>query len=197
MRAAGSLAGACALVAVVLTAACGVGTEDEPRVVRAADVPFGLLDQPATTVTTAPGPVVAMTAPVSIFLIQQGRLVAATREVPSPPAVRSVLELLLAGPTAEEARAGLRSAIAPSTQLFNVAIDGDVVRVDLSPGFAEAPAQDQTVAVAQIVFTATGLPGIAGVGFTLAGRAVEVPTADGTLRRGTLTPADYATLTAG
>lgn len=187
-----------ALAGVVALAACGVGTESEPRTLAADDVPFGLLQSPSSTVTTTPPPgLIREMATVSVFLLQEGRLVGRTRDVPAPPEIRTVLEQLLDGPTEEEARDGVLTAISPATELLDVRIEGTVARVNLSASFAESQVQDQTVAVAQIVFTAAGLPGVSGIMLELAGRSVEVPAADGTLRRGSLTPADYATLASG
>lgn len=182
-----------------LSGGCGVGTEDEPRALAGDDVPFRLLQLPTTTLapptTTTVAGAARRTAVVSIFFVQQGRLVATIREVPAPARLADVLELLVAGPTEEEARNGLLSAISPATELLDVTIEDGVARVNLSSAFIESQVRDQTEAVAQIVFTAAGLPGVSGITLALAGRAVEVPAADGTLRRDTLTPADYATLT--
>ena len=62
----------------------------------------------------------------------------------------------------------------------------------LGPGDASAPetvnfttnpiqvvGPDQTLAIAQVVFTATQQPGVTGVTFQIAGQPIEVPTANG------------------
>lgn len=187
------LAGAVAVL--VAAGACALGTETQPRTLAPGDVPFGLLESPSSLapVPTEPG---RQTTRVTLFLIRQGKLVPTTRLLPAPATTPAVLQLLLQGPTEAEARDGLQSAISPGTQLLDVRVEGAVAHVNLSAGFVESRTQDQTAAVAQIVFTAAGMPGVSGVAFSLAGRPVEVPAADNTLRRGTLTPADYASLVA-
>lgn len=188
-------AAALAVVLAVVAGGCSVGNEAQPRAMSPDDVPFGLLDAPsiAPPTTTEPG---RRTTNVTLYFVRQGKLVPSARVVPAPAPVGAVLQLLLEGPTERESREGLQSAISPATRLLDVSVDGAVAQVNLSASFVESRVQDQTAAVAQIVVTAAGLPGIRGVTFALAGRPVEVPAADNTLRRGTLTPADYAALIA-
>ncbi|MEW6153193.1 MAG: hypothetical protein AB1673_04260 [Actinomycetota bacterium] len=50
-RGARPLIAALAVAASLGTASCGVPTHDEPRLVRDADVPYGLLDRPVPTTT--------------------------------------------------------------------------------------------------------------------------------------------------
>ena len=57
--------------------------------------------------------------------------------------------------------------------------------------FVEVGGQEQILAVAQVVLTATAVPGVERVRFLLEGEAVEVPRADGTLTSDSLQAADY------
>ncbi len=51
---------------------------------------------------------------------------------------------------------------------------------------------DQTLAIAQVVYTVTQQPGVTGVTFEIAGKAIEVPTAAGAQVPGPVARADYA-----
>ena len=121
-------------------------------------------------------------APVSIFLVMSsGHLVAVTREVPAAQeSLVTVLDALVQGPTNSEALAGLETAVpAQTTVLSAISGPGGIATVNLGGTFAQLVGQPQIQAVAQIVFTVTALPGVAGVSFELGGHAVEVPVASG------------------
>ena len=64
--------------------------------------------------------------------------------------------------------------------------------IDVGASFADLGGQSQIVAAAQVVFTATALPGVTAVSLTVGGQQTQVPTADGSLSHGPLTRADYA-----
>ena len=90
--------------------------------------------------------------------------------------------------------AGSRTAISPQTTLRSARLDGDTAVVDLSGALVEVGGQEQILAVAQIVLTATAVPGVGQVRFLLEGQAVEIPRADGTLTAETLRATDYQSL---
>ena len=50
---------------------------------------------------------------------------------------------------------------------------------------------DQTLAIAQVVYTVTQQPGVTGVTFAIGGKAIEVPTAAGAQVPGPVGRADY------
>lgn len=183
---------AAAVMSVFLLAGCGVPTDREPRPLAKDDVPFGLLDATSTTTTTVATP--ATTAPVEIFLVAGDRLVPVARHVAAPPSPATTLARLLDGPTREERASGLRTAIAAEAEVEVVTAKAGTVRLDLDQSFAELEGREQVLALAQVVFTATGLQDVDGVVFTLAGKPVEVPTADGTLRTGLLRAAHFDSL---
>lgn len=163
---------------VVLAAACGVQPDASPRPLARSDVPYGLLEagpNTSTTVTTTPVPKVGS----QVFFVAGTRLQPATRQVVDPPTVRRVLDALLAPPSESEVAAGLRSAIPPATTLGYSKSPNNVISVDLSPEFSRTSTPEQVLALAQIVFTLTEIPDVAGVQFTLNGSPVEVPTPAG------------------
>jgi len=169
------------LVAVIALAGCGVPVDRAPSALSRNAVPFGLLrpSRPSTTSTSVSSPV---EAPVSIFLVtSSGHLVAVARDVPATQeSLAAVLGVLVRGPTNIEAAEGLSSAVPAQTTVLGAVIgSGGVATVDLGGTFGQLVGQAQIQAVAQIVFTATTLPGVTSVTFELAGQAVDVPVASG------------------
>jgi hypothetical protein len=166
-------------------AACGVPSDPSPRSFPAQEVPFGLL---STTTSTATSPAPATSAVV--FLVEGDRLAPVRREVPAPATPAAVLAVLAAGATAPEAAAGLRTALVTGASLARV--NGGTATVRLDPDFAAADLREQVLALAQLVYTITELPGIGAVQFTSDGRPAEIPTAAGPLKTGAATRADFA-----
>lgn len=181
-----------AAAAVVVGSGCGIPTDAQPRALPRDAVPFGLLDPSTTTSTVAPAPVAGQ--PAQVFLVQGERLVPVERQVPGPLDLDDVLRLLLAGPTAEEMQAGVHTAIAPPAGVARAWKEGAVARVELNEWFGDVEGQQQILAIAQIVFTATALDGVDAVEFQLRDRPVEVTAGDGTLRGGPLGRQDFASV---
>lgn len=166
------------LVAVV-AGACGVPVDRGPTALPPRGVPFGLLDpaNPTTSTVTAPPPV-AVTVQVYLLGVT-GRVAPVDRDVPVPAPLAAVLGALVAGPTNAETADGLQSAIPAQTQVIAATVTSGTATVDLGGTFGQLVGQAQIDAVAQMVFTATALPGVSGVAFELSGQPVDVPTASG------------------
>jgi spore germination protein GerM len=173
-------------------AACGVPSDSGPRALPRDRVPFDLLTPGSSVATTTT--LVAVTTDVPIALIGPDRVAVVHRLVGAPPSLFRVIEALLAGPTAEESALGLRTAIINQTRLLSVRIQGGVATIDLSGDFAAIGGTEQILALAQLVFTATGAAGVLGVRLSLDGKAVELPRGDGTLTQEPLRPRDYAAI---
>lgn len=163
-------------------AACGIPTGGGPTAIAKADVPFHLLNPPtASSETTTPSVRVAE----SIYLVASTQHVTpVTREVPVPSTltdtIDEVLGALLEGPTAEESAAGLQTFLVTGIKPeVSTTVSGDTATVD----FTTNPVQvgpNQTLAIAQIVFTVTQPQyGINLVSFEIGGTPKEVPTALG------------------
>lgn len=176
---------AAVLVPLLLVAgSCGIPLGGGPEV-----LPGGVVT-PALTAPAEPGSEVEPASRVTIFLVREGHLEPVTRSTPAArlgAAVRSLLE----GPTAAEVVAGYRTAITPSTALRSAAVGGTTGVLDLSSELVEIGGQEQILAIAQLVLTATAVPGVERVRFLLEGREVEVPKPDGTLASGALSLSDY------
>lgn len=179
------------MVAAGLLAACGIPNDAHPTALGGGEVTSGL--GRTTTSVTTPGP----PARATVFLVQAERVVPIVRGTSSTD-VQTVLSILLGGPTENELAEGLRTAISNQAHLRSVRVENATTAViDLTSSFVEVAGQEQILAVAQVVLTATGTPGITSVRFALEGQPVEVPRSDGTLSSEPLSSADYADLKAG
>ncbi len=172
------------IVMAVAAGACGIPDDRQPT-----RLPGGVV-APALAPSE---PVQSPLAEVPVFLVQAEHLVPVDRRA-APGDVTGVLARLLAGPRQEEFAAGIRTAISPETELRSARLEGDTVPVDLTAALVEVGGEEQILAVAQIVLTATAVPGVVQVRLLLEGQAVEVPRADGTLTSDALRPQDYEAL---
>jgi hypothetical protein len=167
------------LVLAVLVGACGVRSDPEPRQLAVERVPYGLLDD-AAAATTIPSTPSVPKAAVNVYFVRADRMVAVVRQVNAPLSVTKSLLALLFGVQGDEAAAGIRSAIDPTAEIQTRSLDGGIYVVDLSPEFAQGTTNEQILGLAQIVYTATELPGVTGIRFTLNGVPIEAPTPSGT-----------------
>ena len=170
-----------------LLAGCGVPADPVPRSIPDEEVPFGLV---GTTTSSTTRPASAIRAVV--FLVEGDRLVPVRRQVPAPATPDAVLATVAAGPTPPEAAAGLRTALVTGVRLSQVADGTATVRLDRD--FVAADLREQILALAQLVYTVTELPGIRGVQFTFDGQPAEIPTAQGRLKAGAVSRADFAVI---
>lgn len=165
---------------LVATAGCGVRSDDSARDLSAGRVPYGLLDD-APTSTTGPATPSVPRAEVRVFFVKDDRMIAKARQVNAPASVAKALTALLFGVQEDEMAEEVRSAIDPTASLQARALDAATFQVDLSAEFVSGSSSEQVLALAQIVYTATELPGVTGVRFTLDGVPIEVPTGEGSL----------------
>ena len=186
---------ALAAVAAGTAAGCGIPPEDSATLARAEDVPFDLLAEiPETTTSTINAPNGASMSRATIFLVQGERLAPVDRDIPAPPSGEGVIEALERGPTRSEASLGLRSALVGADVMRSIGVSGGIASVDLGTGFTDIVGRDQIMALAQIVSTVTGLPGVGRVAFTLEGVPVGVPRGDGAVTTESVSRDDYALL---
>jgi spore germination protein GerM len=180
-----ALAGA---VGMAIVSACGVPVDAQPRDIdqKPAEAP-----RPDVAANTDQGPRV-------YFLItpdgqQNDKLAPITRDVAANPA--DVLDQLFKGVSVEEATR-LRTAIPNDTQLVSppqLTTDG-TLRVNVSDAFFKSTGDLQIKAVAQIVFTASGLSGVERVRIEVEGQSYPWPRGDGTLAEAAVTQYDYPEL---
>lgn len=184
-----ALASLALAVLATVGAGCGIPEDRAPTL-----MPGGVVTPPlAPSEPDPPGTSGAPPAPdtrASVYLVQGQQLVKVERSTGRDD-LPGVLGRLLAGPKEAEFAAGIRTAISPQALLRSVRLDGDTAIVDLSAAFVEVGGEEQILAVAQIVLTATAVAGVGRVRFLLEGQAVEIPRADGTLTSEALRAEDY------
>ena len=172
------------LVAVL---SCGIPEDRSPDVVPGGAIGPAL--GPIPSATTAP----TAGEGVTVFFVRTGQLVPAGRTAVRGD-VSAALQSLLSGPSEQELAAGLRTAITGAGDVRLVKTEGATAHVDLAAPFVAIGGQEQILAVAQVVLTATSVGGVTDVRFTLEGQPVDVRRGDGTLSAGPLTTRDYASL---
>jgi hypothetical protein len=170
---------------------CGIAPDTKPQALARKDVPFNLL-APSTTIASPEAP--GSRVPLNVYLVGITGLVPVTRGVRAPATLTEALNALQTGPTDAEVTNGLRTSIPAQSSLSAGPVGFGVGTVELGAGFGQVGGQEQILAVAQLVFTATSVPGIVKVQFTLGSRPVEVPAGDGTLTQGPLGRSDFPSL---
>ena len=177
---------------VAVAAGCGIPPDDRASLAQPGSVPYDLLgDSPAATATTQ---LSSQTEKATLFLVQGERLAPVQRDLPAPVSVQSVLEALSAGPTPTEVQLGLRTALLAPGLVESGGVQGGIATIDLGQPFTEIAGRDQIVALAQIVSTVTGLPGVGRAAFTLDGQPVGILRGDGAVTTESVSRDDYATL---
>lgn len=194
---------ALACVSAVLVAACGIPTDES-----AHEIPIQTLGSiNPTPATTAPGS--DTSSQEVLYLVRTGdpatsgseRLEAVLVDVPSTDDAsklpRAVIERLISITPADTGQTGVVNALPASARVLSVRVGDDrVLDLDMS-GLATVESALQRLAVAQIVFTVTGLTteNIIGVRFSLDGTRVAVPVEEGTKDAGEIvTRNDYPKL---
>ena len=177
--------------AAFAAAACGVPVDERAATVK--DVPFGLLDpepsEPAEAAQPETGPVVQV-----YFVDPSGQLLVPAERTVEEAALGPVLQALLEGPTRAERRQGLGTAFPGMEAVARVELVGGVASVDLTQQFTTLDGPRQRLAIAQIVLTLTGRPGVGRVAFSLQGQPIDVPRGDGTLVQGSVSRDNYREL---
>lgn len=185
------------LAAAAGLAGCGVPTGGQPQVIQATKVPYGLAVPTPSAPPTATGTPVP-SAPQVYFLRKDGSLAGQGRDLPGSATagqLPALLGQLAAGPTDQEREKGLASALPPGTQLTLVSLTDGVATIEIG-GEVDAPSGDGSRrAVAQLVLTATSLPGVRAVQLSRDGQPADAPLPSGALTSAPLTASDYEVLT--
>lgn len=187
---------AAALLVVTATTACGVPTGGSPVPIPASDVPYGLAS-PLPTTSAAPSSPARLDEPSVYLTTEDGALVPRGRSLGTgalPDRLDQLLDDLAVGPSPAELTGGLSTALRPDVSLGVAGISGATVTIDLG-GSADAPTgRESKAAAAQIVLTATSLPGVDEVLLTRAGEQVDAPLPSGQLTSRALSADDYTPL---
>ena len=162
----------------VAAAACGVPQDPAPRVLEASALPEELAI-PSTTTTSTEAPVPRQS--VNLYFVDGEALSEPIqRELATPAGLLASLEALIEGPTEEEAGDGLTSVIPAETVILGSDLSNGVLQVNLAEGTLEQiEGALQSLAIAQLVFTATELPGVDWLWVLIEGEPRALPTDEG------------------
>ena len=110
------------------------------------------------------------------WFTRQGRLFVTERTVPATAGVgRAAVDRLLAGPSAAEYAAGVRSQIPAGTRLLGLRITGGSATADFTSSFGSAAdPSTMPLRIAQVVYTLAQFPSVTGVRFEINGQGVTV-----------------------
>jgi hypothetical protein len=185
-------------IAVVLTLAAvsscgGLRAEDNDHPLDAAEVPYDLLAAPTTT-TTEPPPPTTTTLPwrTNLWYVAGERVVPAPRQLREQPDVAQVLRLLLNGPSDDQPL--VRSALDTGDATVAGQPVGGTLTIELRPDFGARSPSEQVLALAQLLFTVTEVPGVGRVVFRIGDADLAVPLPNGQLAQGSVSRDDYAVL---
>ena len=172
---------------LVLVGACAIQPDSSPR-----DIPP---DDRLPVDPVAPDAGATAEGSNRIFLVTDDDDVESTlrhvlRDV-DPATPRAVLDELFKGPSIEEFDLGFRTALDTFTLNTAQRVAGGTLNVDVSPEILELAQPTLELAVAQIVFTSSELPGISQVRLRVGGEAQAWPDGRGELQTDALTVYDY------
>jgi hypothetical protein len=138
----------------------------------------------APTPTSTSTPVPSATPPggtarqtvLQTWFTRQGKLFVTERTVPATAGVGwAALDRVLAGPSAAEYAAGVRSQIPAGTRLLGLRITAGTATADLTSSFGSAAGPStMPLRIAQVVYTLTQFPSVTGVRFEINGQGVTV-----------------------
>jgi len=182
------------LVPILLAAAlAGCARTSGTVEIPPEELPFPIARTPSPTETVAPA------RRSIVYFIRDGRLVVVARDVPSDgPPVEGSLRALLEGPSRSDLRARIQTEISADVRLLEILVDGSTAHVDLSGEFQQPASPDRVaLRVAQVVWTATEIPGVTAVTFAIDGEPVEIATGDGTVVGRAVNRSDYLAFAPG
>jgi hypothetical protein len=130
---------------------------------------------------------------VRIYLVRDGLLGTALREIPATQAVATAAIRELLGGLSEEERAyGLTSAVPDGTELLGIEIEDGTARVDLSGGFDDGGGTlSMSLRLGQVVFTLTQFSTVQRVELWMDGAPVEVFGGEGLIIDAPMTRGDF------
>jgi spore germination protein GerM len=181
-----------AVAGVAGLVSCGVPSSDFDEFEQDR-IPFGLAETSSSQPVPPPTAVVAHQT-VTLYFVREGELVPVSRDVASPASLAAVVAELVAGPAADSGRE-LRTALSDGL-IEDADTRAGVATVAVSASFKDLATTEQRLAVAQLVVTLTGRPGVGQVAFTIDDEPVPVPTGEGLLANRPLSRDDFTSLLA-
>lgn len=197
-RATRCLAAAVLVAVLAALAGCGAPRSTAPAAIPASEVPYRLLE-PAEAPLAASSQGVGTGRTTPVYLLDEaGTLVLAPAAVTDGTTVdvaEQALARLQAGPTEEERRSGLESALGAVVRLDLVSVDDGTAQVEVRLTGGDLAADQVPLALGQVVLTLTSVPGIDGVQLVSDGDPVEMALPGGVRTTDPVSAADYEVLT--
>jgi hypothetical protein len=180
----GLVIAACTAI-VVFAGGCAIQPDSAPR-----DIPDDLQERETPTASAAGG---VAAGSERIYLLAPDGSDATLRTVQRETGgnAQTLLTELISGPNPAELESGYRSAVPATLELRSVGVDDGVVQVDVNDALLDLTSGDLIDAVAQIVFTASEIPGAQSVLIRVDGATREWPDGSGAPRSGPLTTYDF------
>jgi Sporulation and spore germination len=175
-----------AVGAIVLFASgCAIQPDSAPR-----DIPEDLQERETPSASAAGG---VAQGSGRIYLLAPDSSDAQLRTVQRDTGgdAQTLLTELISGPNPAELESGYGSAVPTTLVLHSVGVDDGVVQVDVNDALLDLTSGDLIDAVAQIVFTASEIPGAQSVLIRVDGATREWPDGSGAQHRGPLTTYDF------
>lgn len=179
--------GGLALAAALLTAACGVPVDAEPRALDPSAAPYQVVTRQRTAPPTG-------TFRIVVYLVRDGALLPVPRRVPSSPTPEQVLAALAAGPTPTEQADGVSTGLPVDGDISLSGVNGTIATVSVPAAAGTSSRSDAVLAFGQVVLSLTALSSVSGVLFEQDEKALQVPRSDGSLSTGPLVRLDYRDL---
>jgi hypothetical protein len=166
LRVRASVAAAVALGATLLvaTAACSIGSDDEPRALAVS-----------TTTTSLPATPTSGEATAVLYYLRDGHLIPVSLSLPDRQ-VQTVVETLFEAPEPGLDSLDLTTSVPVDTQLTDLQLEDGTLTLDLSEEFDNVVGPSRQQAIAQIVMTATEFPEVERVRFRVDGDPMQVAT---------------------
>lgn len=146
--------------------------------------------------TTAPPPstaLVPLVYPLDVFWIDPFGQIVPARRLTEGSDLEKAINVLRYGPLSTSTEGSLRSAIVDPGMIVDAQLAGGVITIELGSEFLNLPGPEQSLGIAQIVFTVTPA-GIGRVRFRASGRPIAVPLANGQPTTGSVSRDDYSSL---
>ncbi len=164
------------LVGSVL-AACGVPSGDRVELLDSSEYVVDVRPTAAPAPAPAPGP---RFDGVLIYFVRDAGLRARVTLAPEDFGIDDIIDALAAGPDAADAATGLRSALSDRRSLvIDTAVRDSVANVELAASFGDLPGSEQILFLGQVTLSLVGNSLAESVLYTIDGRALAVPGADG------------------
>jgi spore germination protein GerM len=167
----------CVALIAVVCGSCAVESERHARAAQDESVPFGLLEPDAPRLVPPSSALAAESA--AICFVREDVLTIVP--IPLTPPIKPANLLAALAEPPSDSNAKLRTAIGDPPIVRSARVAAGIARVDLLPAVSDLGSDEQLLAIAQLVCTLTGRPGVGQVSFTLDGAPVDVPRGDGSL----------------